>query len=71
MLQVKIWGFNLKKPNGYTPEKMESVINDFMDKNKCIYDTFEMFELEGIMIVKVLYNITKRNFKSKKIKKQT
>ena len=60
MLQVKIWGFNLKKPSGYTPLKMEKEINKFISKHKCIEDTFEMFEIDGIMIVKVLYNTKKK-----------
>lgn len=60
MLQVKVWGFNLKKPSGYTPEKMEKEINKFIGKHKCIDDSFEMFEIEGIMVVKVLYNTKKK-----------
>ena len=59
MLQVRIWGFPLKKPDGYKPEKMEKEINKFMSKHNCVDDSYEMFEMEGYMIVRVLYKKTK------------
>jgi len=59
MLQVKIWGFSLKKPDGYTPKKMEKEVNKFMISHKCDVDSFEMFEMDGYMMIKVLYIVSK------------
>ena len=66
MLQVKIWGFTLKKPNGYTPEKMEKEVNKFMINHNCDVDSFEMFEMDGFMMIKVLYKTTKGKLKLRK-----
>lgn len=60
MLQVKLWAFDLHKPNGYTPAKMQKEINKFMRENTCLEDTFEMYEIgTGIMFCKVLYKTRK------------
>ena len=60
MLQVKIWGFKLAKPNGFTPKKMEEEINPFLKSHNCVEDTFEMFEMEGYMMFKVIYKVRKK-----------
>lgn len=59
MLQLKMWGFDLRKPKGYTPKKMEKEINNFLSIHNCVQDSFEMFQLEDFLIVKILYKIRK------------
>jgi len=64
MLQIKLWSFNIVKPHGYTPQKIEKEINAFLKNNTIIDDSFEMWEVgTSLMMAKVLYK--KRKTKKK------
>ena len=67
MLQVKIWFWNIKRPNGKTSEDIQNEINKFLKENNCLDDTFEIFELsQGFMFAKILYKTRKRSCCQKK-----